>query len=110
VHKLVEEFRRSANYIRTTILLAKTHNTTEEAPRSGWPSILSCHQEKIIYRKARAASKIEYSQLAEVGVFANSDGSFTKSPSCSTLYRVLKERGLTNFRCKKHSKLPRSMR
>jgi transposase len=107
VRELVEEFGRSANCIRTTIRLAKTRDTTQEAPRSGRPSILSRHQKKIIYRKARAAPKIEYSQLAEVGVFANPDGSFTKPPSRSTLYRALKRRGLTNFRCKKRPKLTR---
>lgn len=105
VRELVEEFGRSPNCIRTTIRLAKTRDTTQEAPRSGRPSILSRHQKKIIYRKAPAAPKIEYSHLAEVGVFANTDGTLSKPPSRSTLYRVLKGLGLTNFRCKKRPKL-----
>jgi transposase len=107
VRELVEEFGKSPNCIRTTIRLSKTRDTTQEAPRSGRPSILSRHQKKVIYRKARAAPKVEYSQLAEVGVFANADGTFTKPPSRSTLYRVLKGQGLTNFPCRKRPKLTR---
>jgi hypothetical protein len=105
VRKLVEEFGKSANCIRTTIQLAKTCDTTQEAPCSGQVSILSRHQKKIIYRKACAAPKIEYSQLAEVRVFANPDCSFTKPPSRSTLYRVLEGCGLTSFCCKKHPRV-----
>jgi hypothetical protein len=105
VRELVGEFGKSANCIRTTIQLAKTCNTTQEAPCSGQVSILSRHQKKIIYRKACAAPKIEYSQLTEVRVFANPDWFITKPPSCSTLYRVLEGRGLTSFCCKKHPKI-----
>jgi hypothetical protein len=86
-----------------------------------WADLIACLEEPVakpdprhdneaeLVEAAIWASKIEYSQLAEVGVFANPDGSFTKLPSCSALYRVLEGRGLTNFRCKKHPKLPRGM-
>jgi transposase/transposase-like protein len=107
VSELVEEFERSPNCIRTTIRLAKTRTTTQEASRSGRPPILSLHQKKIIYRKARAAPKIEYSDLSQVGVFVNAEGTPSKPPSRSTLYQCLKGYGLTNFRCKKRPKLNR---
>jgi transposase len=81
--------------------------TTQDRPRSGRPPVLSVNQKKIIYRKARAAPKIEYSKLIEEGVFVNADGTASKPPSKSTLYRALKRRGLTNYRCKVRPKLNR---
>jgi transposase len=108
VAELVDEFGRSPNCIRTTIRIGKTRTTTLEAPRSGRPPILSLHQKKIIYRKARAAPKIEYSELAKVGVFVTAEGTPSKPPSRSTLYRCLKRQGLSNFRCKKRPKLNRT--
>jgi hypothetical protein len=90
VAELVDEFQRSPNCICTNIQLAKTRITTLEAPRSGLPPILSLHQNKIIYREARAAPKIEYPELVQVGVFVNTKGTPSKPPSRSTLYRYLK--------------------
>jgi transposase len=81
--------------------------TTQDRPRSGRPPVLSVNQEKIIYRKARAAPKIEYSKLIEEGVLVNADGTASKPPSKSTLYRALKRRGLTNYQCKVRPKLNR---
>jgi hypothetical protein len=95
VAELVDEFQRSPNCIRTTIRLAKNRTTTLEAPRSGRPPILLLHPKNIIYRKARAAPKIKYLELAQVGVFVNAEGTPSKPPSRSTLYRYLKGQGLT---------------
>jgi transposase len=74
--------------------------TTQDKPRSGRPQILSLRTKKLIIRKARAASKIEYSELAQVGVVVDADGTPSKPPSRSTLYRSLKKQGLTSSRCK----------
>jgi transposase len=76
-----------------------------DKPRSGRPHVLPINQKKIIYRKACAAPKIEYSELAEVGTFVNAEGTPSKPPSRSTLYRALKKRGLSNHRCKFRPKL-----
>jgi transposase len=88
--------------------LRKKYNqtgNTQDKPRSGRPPILSLRLKKLIYRKARAQPKIEYKKLIEEAVVVEPDGTTSKPPSHSTLYRVLKRRGLTNFRCKKRPKL-----
>jgi hypothetical protein len=64
-------------------------------------------RKQIIYRKARAAPKIEYSELVKAGTFVTVDGTPLKPPSRSTLYRCLKRLGLTKFPCKKRPKLNR---
>jgi transposase len=99
IKELAAEFGRSESAIKYTI---RTYSptTTQGKPRSGRPHILSLHQKKIIYRKARAAPKIEYSELAKVGTFVNADCTPLKPPSHSTVYRALKRHGLSNFRCK----------
>jgi hypothetical protein len=91
--------------------LIKKHNTTgsvEDLPRSGRPPILSRHQKKKVYRKARSEPKITHSSIAEAAVFVNPDRTPSKPPSHSTLYGVLKSRGLCNYPCKKRLKLNRS--
>jgi transposase len=105
VRELAAEFGRSESAIKYTLRTYTKTATTEERPRSGRPRILSRHQEKIIYRQVRAAPKLEYSDLAKGAVFVNAEGTPSKPPSRSTLYRVLKRQGLTNFRCKKRPKL-----
>jgi hypothetical protein len=81
--------------------------TTQDRPCRGRPPVLSVNQKKIIYRKACAAPKIEYSKLIEEGVFVNADGTPSKLPSKSTLYHVLKKHGPTNYRCEVRPKLNR---
>jgi transposase len=105
VRELADEFERGVQTIRDTIKRWNLHQTTSDLPRSGRKPMLSLHQKKLIYRKARAQPKIEYENLVEVGTFVNADGTLSKAPSRSTLYRCLKERGLTNYRCKKRPKL-----
>jgi transposase len=107
VRELAREFSRSESAIKYTIRTYTNANTTEERYRSGRPNILSRYQKKLIYRKARATPKIEYSELAKVSTLVNPDGLPSKPPSHSTLYRVLKGLGLTKYRAKKHPKLTR---
>jgi transposase len=85
-----------------------TTGTTQDKPCSGRLSMLLLLQKKIIYRKARAAPKIEYSELAVHGVLVNPDGTTLKPPSKTTLWRALKSRGLTNHCCKKRPKFTRA--
>jgi transposase len=103
--ELASEFGRSKSTIHDTIKRFSLHQTTSDLPRSGRPPRLSSRTKKIIYRKARAASKIEYVELAKEGVVVNANGTTSKPPSRRTLYRVLKGKGLTNYRCKKRPKL-----
>jgi transposase len=107
VRELAAEFIRSESAIKYTIRIYAKIGTTQEQPRSGRPPILSLHQKKIIYQKARAAPKIEYSELAKVAVLVNPDGTTLKPPCHRTLYRVLKGAGLTNSPCKKRPQLNR---
>jgi transposase len=105
--EIAQYFGRTTQGIGKLLKKYHTTHTVEDKPRSGRPSILSRHQKKLIYRAARAAPKLEYKELAEVGVLVNPDDTPSKPPSRSTLYRVLKGLGLTNFRCKKRPKLTR---
>jgi transposase len=103
VVEVAKAYGRSDRCIRD--LRTKYHQTgtTADKPRSGRPPVLSPHQKTIIYRKTRAAPNIEYSELAKEGVFVNPDGTSSKPPSRSTLYRVLKGRGLTKAAMQKRS-------
>jgi transposase len=103
--EVAEAYGRTERCIRDLRKKYAQTGTTADKPRSGRPPILSPHQKRIIYRKARAAPKIEYSDLAEATTFVNAEGTPSKPPSRSTLYRILKRRGLTNCRCKKRPKL-----
>ena len=105
IPELAEEFDRSESTIKYTISTYANATTTQEKPRSGRPPILSTRTKKLLYRKARAEPKIEYSELAKAAQVYAPDGTTSKPPSKSTLYRVLKQRGLTNRRCKKRPKL-----
>jgi transposase len=79
--------------------------TTQDKPRSGQPPVLSLAQKKIIYRKVRAAPKIEYSELQHESIFVNLEGTLSKPPSHSTLYQELRRCGLTNHKAKKRPKI-----
>jgi hypothetical protein len=64
-------------------------------PRSGRPKIITPREEHTIYREARKMPKITYQKLVgEAGL--DSPTHHRKAPSRSTIYRVLKKRGLTN--------------
>jgi transposase len=64
VHECAEAYSRTVRCIRDLRKKYITTGTTQDKPRSGRPSMLLLLQKKIIYRKARAAPKIEYSELA----------------------------------------------
>lgn len=105
VREVAETFGRSRSTIHR--LYQKFHHTstTRDKPRAGRPSILSDHQKKILYRAARKTPKILYEDLAKVATTMELDGTPSKAPSHSTLYRVLRRRKLVKFRCKKRPKL-----
>jgi hypothetical protein len=108
VKEVAEAIGRSVRAVRE---LRKKHHqtgTTQDKPRSGRLPILSLNRKKITYRAARKAPKIEYSELAKVAVFVDKDGTSSKPPSRSTLYRCLKGRGLGKFPCKFRPKLDRT--
>jgi hypothetical protein len=73
IKELAAEFGQSESAIRYTIC-TYSPTTTQEKPCSGHLHILSLHQKKILYRKGRAAPKVEYSELTKVGTFVNADG------------------------------------
>jgi transposase-like protein len=91
VRELAAEFGQSESTIQYTIQAYTRTGTTQEQPCSGRPPMLSLHQKRIIYRKARAAPKIEYSELAKHGVFVKPDGTTLKPPSRTTPYRILRD-------------------
>jgi hypothetical protein len=91
-----------------TLQEAPTHYNGLEKPRSGHPSILSEHKERSIYWAVRAAPKIEYKELLEDTTFHHPDGTTSKPPSRSILYRMLKQQGLTNHKAKRRPKLTRA--
>jgi hypothetical protein len=84
--ELTTEFLHSKSIIHDTIKCYSLHQTTSDLRCSGRPPRLSSHMKKIIYRKARAASKIEYSELAKEGMVVNADRTTSKPPSRRTLY------------------------
>lgn len=94
----------------TSCDLRKKYDQTgsvQDTPRTGRPSMLSCHTKKFLYRKARSNPKMEYSTLAEHAVLMNMDSATSKLPSRSTLWRCRKGHGLSNYRCKKRPKMNR---
>jgi hypothetical protein len=95
----MEEFGCSESAIKYT---TRTYSSTaaHEKPRSGRPRMLSRHQQKLVLRKARATPKIEYPELAKVAQVVSLDGTPSKLPSKSTLYREIKRNGITNLRFK----------
>jgi transposase len=100
VAELVTEFQRNPSTIRRNIHNAVKRGTTLKAARTGHSPTLLLYQKKIIYRAVCAAPKIKYSKLAEAALFVDAEGTPSKPPSHSTLYRYLREHGLANYRCK----------
>jgi hypothetical protein len=107
VKEIADRFRRALQGIRN---LLKKHNhtvKTQEKPRSGHSKMISRHHSKLIYHFARKYPKIEYKTLMKNSVFHAPNRTPSKSPSCSTLYQLLKGYKLANHRCKKRLKLDR---
>jgi len=105
IKELAEEFGRSKRAIKYTIRTYANAATTQERPRSGRVPILSARTKKLIYRKARSTPKIDYAELAKVAQVYSPNGTLSKPPSKSTLYRALKQCGITNHPCKVRPKL-----
>jgi IS30 family transposase len=96
---------RSPSTIRRLINKVTTTGTTTDKPRSGRPLILSRHARKLVYRAVRKNPKITYAELQEIAQVHPPDGTPSKPPSRSTLYRVICKTGLLHVRCKKRPKL-----
>lgn len=105
VKDLAAEFKRSESAIKYTIKTYATRAKTQERPRSGRPPIISKRQKKLLWRTVRAQPKIQYKELKKVMQVALSDGTLLPPSSRSTLYRELRNVGLTNWRCKKRPKI-----
>jgi transposase len=105
IAELVKEFGRSESAIKYTIRTYDPAITTQEKPRFRRPHMLSARTKKIIYRKARSTLKISYAELAEAAQVYSPNSTPLRPPSRRTLYRVLKQRGLTNHPCKERPKL-----
>ena len=105
VARAIHRLERGVRY-----LCLKYHQTgtVQDKPRSGRPPVLSKQQKKVIYRKVRSTPKIEYSALQQEAIFVNAEGTLSKPPSHSTLYRELRRRGLTNHKAKKRPKFTRA--
>jgi transposase len=86
-----EHFGRSARTIRDLRMKHNHLGSVEDKPRTGRPPVLSRHTKKLLGRKARAAQKTEYSKLIETGTLVNHEGTTSKPPSRSTVYKALKE-------------------
>jgi transposase len=95
---------RSERAVRDLHTKYRQTGSVTDKPRSSRPPVLSKQQKIIIYRKARATPKIEYSELIKEEVFVNLEGPYSKLPSRSTLYWELKRHGLINHKAKKRPK------
>jgi transposase len=108
VPEVARAIHRSERGVRHLRLKYHQTGTIQDKPRSGRPPVLSKQQKKIIYRKVRSTPKIEYSALQQEAIFVNAEGTLSKPPSHSTLYRELRRRGLTNHKAKKRLKFTRA--
>ncbi|USP82837.1 hypothetical protein yc1106_10111 [Curvularia clavata] len=95
VAEVAAKFERSRSTIHRLYKKFSTTTTAHDRPRSGRPKILSNRQKKIISRAARATPKIRYQKLAKAAVVVQPDGTSSKPPSRSTLYRVLRSQNLS---------------
>jgi transposase len=107
VKEAAASISRSERAVRDLRTKYRQTSRVDDKPRTGRPVILSKQQKKIIYRKVRTAPKIEYSEPAKEGVSVNTEGTPSKPPSRSTLYRALGRRGLTNHKAKERPKFNR---
>jgi hypothetical protein len=103
--KIAAHFRCSPQAIQNLQKKFIKTGTTEDRPCTGHAPILLLLQKKIIYKKVHATSKVEYLQLANFTVFVYPDGTTSKPPSRTTLWRIMKGHGLTKHCCKKQPKL-----
>jgi transposase len=100
-HKeLAQEFGCSRRTIRNTFNRWKNHNTTQSLPRKGRPEKLNRVEKRALIRAVRSDPKIEYELLQKT--------THTTHVHRSTIYEVLKKKGLTKHRCMRRPKLTRA--
>jgi transposase len=88
--ELAFEFGCTPKCIRDTLRRYAQTGSNQSRPRSGRPQVLSVHDNRMLYRTARKAPKLEYTELLR-------EAGLTRI-SKTTAYRALKHQGLTNFR------------
>ena len=98
--ELAEEFSVISKYIRDTIRRYRQTSCNASRPRSRRPSILTRREIRTLYRHARKNPKIKYQSLVKEAYLG-------KTFSHKTIYRALKNKGLTNFRAKRRPKINR---
>jgi transposase len=96
IAELANEFGRSSSAIKYTLGTYANRSNTLDKSRSGRPPILSDRAMRSLVSKARASDKIEYGGLAKAAQGQDPEGESAKLPSCATLYRALKKKGLMN--------------
>jgi transposase len=107
VKEAAASISRSERAVRDLRTKYRQTGRIDYKPCTGRPPVLSKQQKKIIYRKVRTAPKIEYSELAKEAMLMNTEGTASKPPSRSTLYRALKRRSITNHKAKERPKFNR---
>ena len=86
--------------VTNTIKRWKEHQSIATLPRSGRPTIIGTREARQLHRIARKNPKIQYRTLRNEAGLDEPSPLRTKPPSRSTIYRVLKDTGLTKRRCK----------
>ena len=89
--------------IHSTISRAESHYENESLHQSGCPKIVDESLRRHLLREVRANPKIRYRELRlNLGLHG-------KAVSKSTLYRILKEEGITNWLAKKRPLLTKKV-
>ena len=98
--ELAEEFSVTSKCIRDTLRRHHQTGTNASRERSRRPPILTRREIRTLYRHARKNPKIKYQSLVKEAYLG-------KTFSHKTIYRALKNEGLTNFRAKRRPKINR---
>lgn len=106
--EVAKTFDRSERAIRDLYKKFNTTGSVNDRARSGRPHVLSNHAKKLLCRAVRKDPKIQYSGLAKVGQVVLPDGSLSKPPSTSTMYRTIKAAGISNREAKKRPRTAQS--
>jgi hypothetical protein len=91
VKEAATSVRRSERTVRNLRTKYRQKGSVTDKPCSGCASILLTQQKKIIYRKARATQKIEYSELIKEKVFVNLEGQPSKPLSAANYTKNLRD-------------------
>ena len=104
IQNLAEEFGCHRNTISKTINRYKQHNTLRSLPRTGRPEATTVREKRVLYQIARKIPKINYRNLRDDAGLQHQQ----KPPSRTTMYRILKKKGLINHRSATRPKLDES--